>query len=321
MLCFFYTYLIEKYFLKISGEYFIYRENSRIIKVGTNICLNILFMKRGFYMKEATSQMVSIILNGKPMDVPTQVSILDYLRYKGIDVPALCYHPDLGAIETCDACIVEVNGELVRACSTELKDGDVVRTGSSDAFEAQMIAMDRILANHELYCTVCDFNNGNCTVHNTVKNLKIDHQATAQSPKGAPKNIGKFYRYDPDQCILCGRCVQACQNVQVNETLMIDWELERPRVIWDGNRDLNIDDSSCVNCGHCSTVCPCNAMMEVDMIGEAGFLTGMLKDAFRPAVEVTKAVETGYTPLMAISDVEAEMRKDRIKKTKTVCTY
>ncbi|MCE4957393.1 formate dehydrogenase subunit alpha [Macrococcoides caseolyticum] len=270
---------------------------------------------------EATSKMVSITLNGKPMDVPTQVSILDYLRYKGIDVPALCYHPDLGAIETCDACIVEVNGELVRACSTELKDGDVVRTGSSEAFEAQMIAMDRVLANHELYCTVCDFNNGNCTIHNTVKELKIDHQETAQSPKGYEKNVGKFYRYDPDQCILCGRCVQACQNVQVNETLMIDWELERPRVIWDGNKDLNIDESSCVNCGHCSTVCPCNAMMEVGMVGEAGFLTGMLKDAFRPAVEVTKAVETGYTPLMAISDVEAEMRKDRIKKTKTVCTY
>ncbi|WP_414045077.1 formate dehydrogenase subunit alpha [Macrococcus equi] len=272
-------------------------------------------------MKAATSQMVRITLNGHEMDVPTQVSILDYLRYKGIDVPALCYHPDLGAIETCDACIVEVNGELVRACSTELKDGDVVRTGSSEAFEAQMIAMDRVLANHELYCTVCDFNNGNCTIHNTVKNLKIDHQATAQSPKGYEKNVGKFYRYDPDQCILCGRCVQACQNVQVNETLMIDWELERPRVIWDGNKDLNIDESSCVNCGHCSTVCPCNAMMEVGMVGEAGFLTGMLRDAFRPAVEVTKAVETGYTPLMAISDVEAEMRKDRIKKTKTVCTY
>ncbi|RXK17507.1 formate dehydrogenase subunit alpha [Macrococcus sp. DPC7161] len=272
-------------------------------------------------MKEATSNMVHITLNGVPMDVPTQVSILDYLRFKGIDVPALCYHPDLGAIETCDACIVEVNGELVRSCSTELKDGDVVRTGSEEAFRAQMIAMDRILANHELYCTVCDFNNGNCTVHNTVKNLKIDHQATAQSPKGAEKNIGKFYRYDPDQCILCGRCVQACQNVQVNETLMIDWELERPRVIWDGSRTTNIDDSSCVNCGHCSTVCPCNAMMEVGMVGEAGFLTGMLKSAFRPAVEVTKAVETGYTPLMAISDVEAEMRKDRIKKTKTVCTY
>lgn len=179
-----------------------------------------------------------------------------------------------------------------------------------------MIAMDRVLENHELYCTVCDFNNGNCTIHNTVKELQIDHQATAQSPKGAPVNRGTFYRYDPDQCILCGRCVQACQNVQVNETLLIDWTLERPRVIWDGDGSTLIDESSCVNCGHCSTVCPCNAMMEVNMEGEAGFLTGMLRDAFRPAVELTKSVETGYTPLMAISDVEAEMREDRIKKTK-----
>ncbi|KAA1042539.1 formate dehydrogenase subunit alpha [Macrococcus equipercicus] len=268
-----------------------------------------------------TTQVVTITLNGKQLELPVQTNLLEYLRWQGIDVPSLCFHSDLGPIETCDACIIEVNGELVRSCSTQLKEGDVVKTGTSEAFEAQMIAMDRVLHNHELYCTVCDFNNGNCTVHNTVKQLKIDHQATHQSPKGAPVNRGKFYRYDPDQCILCGRCVQACQNVQVNETLMIDWTLERPRVLWDGKDGNPIDDSSCVNCGHCSTVCPCNAMMEVGMEGEAGFLTGMLKDAFRPAVDVTKAVETGYTPLMAISDIEAEMRQDRIKKTKTVCTY
>lgn len=272
-------------------------------------------------MSETTSKDINIILNGKEMSLPADANLLDYLRWQGIEVPALCYHPDLGAIETCDACIIEVNGELVRSCSTKLAESDVVRTGTSKAFEAQMIAMDRVLHNHELYCTVCDFNNGNCTIHNTVKKLKIDHQATHQEPKEAPVNRGKFYRYDPDQCILCGRCVQACQNVQVNETLMIDWTLERPRVIWDGNGSTPIDNSSCVNCGHCSTVCPCNAMMEVGMEGEAGFLTGMLKDAFRPAVNVTKAVETGYTPLMAISDIEAEMREDRIKKTKTVCTY
>src|SRR5699024_5342567 len=83
---------------------------------------------------------------------------------------------------------------------------------------------------------------------------------------------GSFYRYDPDQCILCGRCVEACQNVEVNETLMIDWEREQPRVIWDN--DVPIDESSCVNCGQCVTVCPCNALMEKPMLGEAGYLTG-----------------------------------------------
>ncbi len=127
---------------------------------------------------------VNITLNGQPMEVPSKGNLLDYLKWKGIQVPALCYHPDLGAIETCDACIVEVNGELVRSCSTTLKDGDVVKTGGSEVFEAQMIAMDRVLENHELYCTVCDFNNGNCTIHNTVKELQIDHQATAQTPRG-----------------------------------------------------------------------------------------------------------------------------------------
>ncbi len=48
-----------------------------------------------------------------------------------------------------------------------------------------------------------------------------------------------FYRYDPDQCILCGRCVEACQNVQVNETLTIDWEREHPRVLWDGGEQID----------------------------------------------------------------------------------
>ena len=86
-----------------------------------------------------------------------------------------------------------------------------------------------------------------------------------------------FYRYDPDQCILCGRCVEACQNVQVNETLSIRWEDPHPRVLWDGG--AAIGESSCVSCGHCITVCPCNALMEKSMLGEAGFFTRLPKPA------------------------------------------
>ena len=82
-----------------------------------------------------------------------------------------------------------------------------------------------------------------------------------------------FYRYDPDQCILCGRCVEACQNVQVNETLSIRWEDPHPRVLWDGGEQIG--GSSCVSCGHCVTVCPCNALMEKSMLGQAGYFTGL----------------------------------------------
>lgn len=258
-------------------------------------------------------------LNGNKQQAVTSGSILDYLKETGAEPPNLCYHPDLGALETCDTCIVKVNGEYVRSCSTELKKGDIVETVGDDVHEVQLIAMDRILGNHELYCTVCDFNNGNCEIHNTVKELRISHQETPHESKNAGVMRNAFYRYDPDQCILCGRCVEACQDLQVNETLLIDWTLKKPRVIWDN--DTTIDDSSCVNCGHCSTVCPCNAMMEVGMEGEAGFLTGMARESFRPMVNITKNVETGYESLMTLSDVEAQMREERIDKTKTVCTY
>src|SRR5699024_10764170 len=119
--------------------------------------------------------------------------------------------------------------------------------------------------NHELYCTVCDFNNGNCSIHNTVSEFGLEQQSRPFKPtEYEVDNSGSFYRYDPDQCILCGLCVEVCQDVQVNETLLIDWDLERPRVVWDGG--VAIDDSSCVSCGQCVTVCPCNALMENTML-------------------------------------------------------
>jgi formate dehydrogenase major subunit len=263
---------------------------------------------------------LNIKINGIEMKAEQGQTALQLLNDSSIEIPQVCFHPSLGAIETCDTCIVSVNGELVRSCSTEIKDGDVIDTVDPDVKQAQTIAMDKILFNHELYCTVCDYNNGGCEVHNTVKAMKINHQSIPFDHKPYEKDESHpFYRYDPDQCILCGRCVEACQDVQVTETLTIDWERKRPRVIWDN--DVPINESSCVSCGHCSTVCPCNAMMEKGMEGEAGFLTGIAKNTLRPMIEITKNVETGYGSILAISDMEAAMREEKIKKTKTVCTY
>src|SRR5699024_8748522 len=177
----------------------------------------------------------------------------------------------------------------------------------------------RKLVNNRIYCTGSDFNNGNCEIHNTVKEMRISHQDTPHTGKDHKVQRNAFYRYDPVQCILCGRCVEACQDLQVNETLLIDWTLGLATVLWDN--DTTSDDSSCVNCGHCSTGCLCMGTMEVGKEEEAGNVTRRLKDSFRPAVNVTKEVETGYNSLMVVSDVEAEMREDRIEKTKTVCTY
>ena len=248
--------------------------------------------------------------------------LIDVINRAGVAVPQVCYHPQMGPIQTCDTCMVEVDGKLVRSCATPASDGTRISTKSARADAAQREAFDRILSNHLLYCTVCDNNNGNCTVHNTTKMLAVEHQEIPWRHKPyAVDATNPFYRYDPDQCILCGRCVEACQNVQVNETLTIDWEDPHPRVLWDGGAAIN--ESSCVSCGHCVTVCPCNALMEKSMLGEAGYMTSLPKKALDGMIEVVKGIEPdlGYGSIMQLSEVEAAMRESRTKITKTVCTY
>jgi formate dehydrogenase major subunit len=243
------------------------------------------------------------------------------LRQK--EIPHICYHsPLMGPIQTCDTCMVEVDGKLVRSCGTKVSAGIKVVTESDRAKDARSEAFDVILGNHMLYCTVCDNNNENCRVHNTALDLKVEHQEHPFTPKPYEVDMSNpFYRYDPSQCILCGQCVQACQTVQVNETLSIGWELEHPRVLWDGGQQIG--GSSCVSCGHCVTVCPCNALMEKSMLGEAGFLSAMPKTALNKMIDVVKAIEPemGYGAIMQVSQTESKMREERIKKTKTVCTY
>ncbi|MHB1628798.1 MAG: formate dehydrogenase subunit alpha [Bacilli bacterium] len=262
----------------------------------------------------------TIDINGEKHRAALSASVLEAVLHAGVSMPHLCYHPQLGALQTCDTCIAEVDGAMVRTCATAVAQGMAIRTDTHRVRGTQDQAMDRVLHNHELYCTVCDNNNGNCEIHNTVRAMRIEHQAIAFAAKPYPvDDSNPFYRYDPDQCILCGRCVEACQDLQVNETLSIDWKADRPRVLWDGG--ASIDESSCVSCGHCVTVCPCNALMEKSMLGEAGFMTGMKPEVLRPMIELTKAVEPGYGAILAVSEAEASMRKARIRRTKTVCAY
>jgi formate dehydrogenase major subunit len=263
-----------------------------------------------------------ISIDDNELEVQDGERLIDAINRAGLQLSQVCYHPQLGPIQTCDTCIVEVGGELVRACSTIVSSGMKVTTTAQAATAARTEAFDRILRHHELYCTVCDNNNGNCTVHNTTKMLGVEHQRYPFEPKPYEvDNSNPFYRYDPGQCILCGRCVEACQNLQVNETLSIRWEDPNPRVLWDGGAPIG--ESSCVSCGHCVTVCPCNALMEKTMLGHAGFLTNLSKRALDGMINVVKDLEheTGYTAILKVSEVESAMRTNRVRRTKTVCTY
>src|SRR2546422_4382936 len=128
--------------------------------------------------------MISVTVDEDIHEAAPHERLIDLFNRSGVRVPHVCYHPRLGPIQTCDTCLVEVWGKLVRACATQTSDGMVVSTRSSAAKSAQRAAFDRILGNHLLYCTVCDNNNGNCTVHNTTKLLAVrseEHTSELQS--------------------------------------------------------------------------------------------------------------------------------------------
>jgi formate dehydrogenase major subunit len=266
--------------------------------------------------------MLKITIDGVVQEAGSGDRLIDVINRAGVEISQVCYHPQLGPIQTCDTCMVEANGRLVRACATIVSAGMKVLTKSEIASGAQREAFNRILSNHVLYCTVCDNNNGNCTIHNTEKLLALEHQSIPYRPKPYEEDHSNpFYRYDPQQCILCGRCVEACQNVEVNETLSICWEDPHPRVLWDGGS--TIGESSCVSCGHCVTVCPCNALMEKSMLGHAGYLTRLPKSALSGMIDVVKDIEPelGYGAILQLSEAESHMRESRVRRTKTVCTY
>jgi formate dehydrogenase major subunit len=266
--------------------------------------------------------MLKLIIDGVNHDAEAGELLIAVINRTGQKIPQVCYHPQLGPIQSCDTCLVEINGELGRACATKVSIGMQVQTKSARADAAQREAFDRLLKDHMLYCTVCDNNNGNCTMHNTTKMLAVDHQKIPFTQKPYEVDAtNPFYRYDPDQCVLCGRCVEACQNVEVNETLSINWEDPHPRVVWDGGKPIG--ESSCVSCGHCVTVCPCNALMEKSMLGEAGYMSGLPKPALNGMIDIIKGIEPdmGYRSILKVSEAESAMRESRTRKTKTVCTY
>ena len=244
--------------------------------------------------------------------------LLDVLLRAGIDLPHICYEAALGPLQSCDTCLVAVDGGLVRACATLLETDTTVGVSTPRALGARREALERLAGSHHFRCSLCDNNNGDCSLHDAARALGLERQR--YRPKPYPvDDSSPFYRYDPNQCILCGKCVEACQDLVVNEVLRIDWSRSPPRVIWDA--DVPIKESTCVGCGACVTVCPVDALLERSFIGRGGLLTGLPESSKNALVEATARIEGGFQSLLALSDAEAKMRESIVRKTKTVCTF
>ncbi|MBE6732107.1 MAG: ferredoxin [Ruminococcaceae bacterium] len=210
--------------------------------------------------------MVNIKINGMSYQVAAGSTILEAARTAGINIPTLCYLKDINQIGACRMCMVEVKGarSLVAACVYPVNEGMEVFTNSPKVQQSRKMTLEMILSIHERKCLSCK-RNGNCELQTLCFELGIDDEKRwdGAMPAGK-KDVSTLYlERNNAKCILCRRCVAACQNQHVS-------------VIGCNNRGFDTEVGcafeqplaavSCVACGQCINACPTGALSEKENI-------------------------------------------------------
>lgn len=203
-----------------------------------------------------------ITIDGKECSFKPGATILEVARENGIKIPTLCYHRKITPTGSCRVCVVEVKGQrkLQPACAMPAQDGMVVLTNTPQVMDARRVVVNLLLSSGEHNCLYCE-QNGQCELQNIVYDLGIEKPAyIVDSPKVEIDNSSEMIVFDRRKCVLCGRCVEACNKVVVNEVLSMAGRGLKTRVVYDLDRAMA--DSTCVQCGECSQICPVGAIID-----------------------------------------------------------
>jgi NADH-quinone oxidoreductase subunit G/NADP-reducing hydrogenase subunit HndD len=244
--------------------------------------------------------MFAIEANGQTIEAVKGETILQSLKRAGITVPTICHMEGLLPSGTCRMCVVEVEGfgGLVPSCSHPVSEGMKIRTNTPDVLQTRKTIIDLLLSNHPDDCLYCA-RNGNCDLAKLAADNGIKDRAYQGSRNHRPKDISSpSIIRDPDKCILCGKCVRMCEEIQ--GVAAIDF-IQRGSKAYVGtafNQGLNV--SSCINCGQCILVCPTAALSEHKYVNEVLQALAdpekMVVVQHAPAVSVTIAEEFGFQP-------------------------
>ncbi len=242
---------------------------------------------------------VNIKINGKDYTVPAGSTILEAARMAGIEIPTLCYLKEINAIGACRICVVEVKGarSLVAACVFPVNEGMEIFTNTPKVIESRKTTLKLILSNHKRECLSC-VRSGNCELQKLCHDYGIENEYAFTGVKSSyaiDNSAAHMYR-DNEKCILCRRCVAACEKNQgcgvigANDRgfdTHIACAFEKP-----------LADVACISCGQCITVCPTGALSERD---DTAKVFAALNDPTKhvivqtaPAVRVGLGEEFGY---------------------------
>ena len=210
-------------------------------------------------------KLVNLKINGLPVTVPEGTTILEAARKLAIDIPTLCFLKDINEIGACRICVVEVKGlkNLVAACVYPVAEGMEVLTNSKRVFASRKIDLELILSTHKKKCLSC-VRSGNCELQKLCKDFRVyDEDVYAgENPQHDFDDTAKHMFRDNDKCVLCRRCVAACQKWQ---SVGVIGPNDRGFATHIGCAfEQNLGDVACVSCGQCIVVCPTGAIAEKD---------------------------------------------------------
>lgn len=210
-------------------------------------------------------EMITLTINGQTVQAPKNATILEAARSAGIHIPTLCYHPELATEGACRLCVVEASGArtLVASCVYPVAEGMVVKTNTDKVRAARRMVVELLLANHPKDCLACQ-KSGDCELQNIAADLglrKIRFEGGARKAHTIDASNPCLVR-DQEKCILCGRCIRVCRDVQGMSVYSFAERGFDTIVSTAFEQDLG--KVECSYCGQCASVCPTGAIIERD---------------------------------------------------------
>ncbi|PKM60911.1 MAG: formate dehydrogenase subunit alpha [Firmicutes bacterium HGW-Firmicutes-4] len=207
--------------------------------------------------------MVDLIIDGQNISVERGTTILKAASSIGIEIPTLCSFKDFTPDGTCRMCLVEVAGskELEKACSTPVVEGMVVNTDTFVVRNERRKSLKVLMVDHKFDCMSCYKYEACFFVEQNANLIDYDPYKVEGTEGYADRPIDEsnpFYTYDPSKCVLCSRCVKACDYLQCNH-ILAGFDPDKDNIIKTVN-DLPRGKTDCVSCGNCIAVCPTGAL-------------------------------------------------------------
>lgn len=221
--------------------------------------------------KSDSDVMVTLNIDGQDVTVPEGTSIMHAAQLGGVTVPKLCATDSLEPFGSCRLCLVEIEGRrgMPASCTTPVAEGLVVKTQTEALADTRRGVMELYISDHPLDCLTCSAN-GDCELQDmagAVGLREVRYGYEGENHLDAEKDESNpYFTFDPSKCIVCSRCVRACEETQGTFALTIDGRGFESKV---SAGDKDFMDSECVSCGACVQACPTATLMEKTVI-EAG---------------------------------------------------